>query len=183
MNEIKKEYFNWLSDLAVNDKMRRNLSYEKLLNFLFNKEFKYVIPMDKNRYVDGVDLRYRFGFEKGYSNQEIGMSLDDMPCSILEMMIALSLRIEEQIMYSEDIGDRTWKWFWEMVINMGLGQMTDEHFNKRKAEFICDRLINRGYEPNGKGGLFTIYHRTNDMRNVEIWYQAMWYLTELDDVM
>ena len=182
MNDIKMKYFMWMVDIALNERMRQNLSYDRLLWVLFNKDFEYLLPMDENRYVDGVNLRYRFARENGISNREFGTQLDNCPCSILEMMLALSLRIEEEIMANDAIGDRTWKWFWEMIVNLGLGQMTDDHFDAEYVQRVCDRFLRNDYERNGKGGLFTIYHRKNDMRNVEIWYQAMWHLNELDDM-
>lgn len=182
MNDVKEKYFEWLYDKVINVKMRNIFSYGKLLRFLHSVNFTYIIPRDENRYADGIELRYRFGREKGFDDRIIASELDVFPCSVLEMMVALSLRIEEQIMVKIDAGDRTFKWFWEMLANLGLAQMQDDSFDFDRCERVCERFLNREYEPNGEGGLFRIYHRQNDMRNVEIWYQAMWYLSELDDV-
>ena len=47
------------------------------------------------------------------------------------------------------------------------------------AEFVDDviaRFLNREYEPDGKGGLFTIKNCNHDLRTVEIWRQLSWYL-------
>ena len=181
MNDVKKRYFEWMESYAINEKMQRIFPYKKLLAYLYSRDFGYIIAMDENRYADGIDLRYRFGMEEGIDDRIISSELDDKPCSILEMMLALSIRIEESIMSNSIIGDRTSKWFWEMIMNLGLGQMTDKYFDEEKAAYICDRFLDRKYERNGKGGLFTIYRRPEDMRDVEIWYQAMWYLSELDD--
>lgn len=38
----------------------------KLLRHLHNIDFQYMLPMDGNRAEDGIDLRYRFGYEKEY---------------------------------------------------------------------------------------------------------------------
>ena len=39
--------------------------------------------------------------------------------------------------------------------------------------------LNRDYGRDGKGGLFTIEHCRYDMRDIEIWYQANWYLDNI----
>ena len=41
---------------------------------------------------------------------------------------------------------------------------------------VIKRFLDRDYEPNGKGGLFTIKNCRQDLRKVEIWYQLCWYL-------
>jgi hypothetical protein len=132
--------------------------------------------MDSNRYDDGTDLRFRFCYENDLDSSLISEYLDNRPCSVLEMLIALSVRIEEHIMYDQEIGDRTGQWFWGMIKNLGLGSMDDVHFDRRYAENVIWRFLNRGYDRNGKGGLFTIDNCKNDLRDVEIWYQACWYL-------
>ena len=135
--------------------------------------------MDGNRAEDGVDLRYRFGYEYGFDNSAVADCLDDKDCSVLELMVALAIRCEEHIMDNPDIGDRTGKWFLDMIVNLGLEKMTDDHFDKRYVERILHRVLNREYGRNGDGGLFTVHHSRIDMRSVEIWYQAMWYLDEV----
>ena len=47
---------------------------------------------------------------------------------------------------------------------------------KAYAIDVIRRFLNRDYERDGKGGLFTIEHCRYDMRDIEIWYQANWYL-------
>jgi hypothetical protein len=132
--------------------------------------------MDANRYEDGIDLRYRFGYSENIDGTLIADYLDDRPCSVLEMLIALAIRLEEHIMNDPAIGDRTGQWFWNMVANLGLGGMDDAKFDRGYVENIIQRFLNRDYERNGKGGLFTVEHCKEDLRNVEIWYQACWYL-------
>lgn len=78
-----------------------------------------------------------------------------------------------------DIGDRTGKWFWGMVENLGLIFMTDSRFDRRYTEERIDIFLDREYESNGDGGLFTAEHCREDMRTVEIWYQMCWYLDDI----
>ena len=77
-----------------------------------------------------------------------------------------------------DYGDRTGQWFWNMIVSLGLGSMDDRNFVKNYVDDVIFRFINRDYEPNGQGSLFTLEHPARDLRYVEIWSQAMWYLDE-----
>ena len=145
--------------------------------FLHKTEFIWIIPKDENRAHDGIDMRYRFALEKGY-NDYIVKYLKG-PCSILEMMLALATRCEENIMDDPNIGDRTGQWFWGMINNLGLGDMIDNRFDEFYVEETIDIFLNREYQSNGKGGLFTIKNCDYDLREVEIWYQLCWYLDSI----
>lgn len=176
-NELINEYFEWMYRLVCGNVKR--VSYRKLLCQLYDRPFDYSIAMDGNRAEDGVDLRYRFGYENDIEGSVIASCLDDKECSVLEMMVALSIRCEEHIMDNPDIGDRTGKWFLNMIENLGLKKMTDRRFDRCYVAEVLDRFLSHGYERNGEGGLFTVHHNRIDMRSVEIWYQAMWYLDEV----
>lgn len=90
-------------------------------------------------------------------------------------MVALCLRCEEQIMYNEEDGNRTGEWFDEMLNSLGIS----DEANERNVYDILSRFIRHDYAPDGHGGLFTLPHCRHDMRNAEIWYQAMWYFDEV----
>lgn len=169
MNEkySKQKYFNWLCDQIEYRKMTHNNKYTKLLRYLFNKNFTYIIPLDENRYYDGLDLR-----QKQFDG-DIDILGD---CSILEMLVALSIRCEDYIMCDDDIGDQTGKWFWLMIFNLNLRSMTDEYFDKIYVDDVIYKFLNRKYDPDGTGGLFRIKNCPHDLREVEIWYQLNWYL-------
>ena len=123
-NELINEYFEWMYQLVCGNVKR--VSYRKLLCHLYDTPFDYSIAMDGNRAEDGVDLRYRFGYEHNIEGSAIASCLDDKECSVLEMMVALSIRCEEHIMDNPDIGDRTGKWFLNMIENLGLKKMSDK---------------------------------------------------------
>ena len=178
--ELNDRYFNWMCQLVCNNQYVKGLSYQKLLRHLHEIEFTYIIPMDANREEDGIDLRYRFGYEHRYSRTVIESYLSDRPCSVFEMLIALSIRCEEHIMSDPDIGDRTGQWFWNMIVNLGLGPMNDIHYNKIFTDKIVSRFLNREYERDGTGGLFVLQKSKKDMRTAEIWNQMCWYLAETD---
>lgn len=177
--ELNNEYFEWMYRLVYNEKYYRRLSYGKLLAYLHNVEFIYTIGMDSNRADDGIDLRYRFGYEHSYNNPMIATYLDDRSCSVLEMLIALAMRCEEHIMDDPDSGNRTGQWFWNMIENLGLKSMSDSKFDKAYVSDVVTRFLNREYKRNGEGGLFTVEHCKNDLRGSEIWHQMCWHLDDI----
>lgn len=177
--ELNKEYFDWICELVDIPNFARGRSYQKLLKQLHQIQFNFIIARDANRAEDGTDLRYRFGYDYQLEGSLISSYLDDRPCSVLEMLVALALRCEEHIMSDPDIGDRTGQWFWGMIKNLGLDSMYDSKFDIDYVNFVIDRLLNREYERDGEGGLVTIPDCRQDLRTVEIWYQMMWYLTEV----
>lgn len=163
-------YFDWLVS-KVFDKR-----YSKLLRFLFNQDFYWSVPMDENRYFDGMELRRDFETETGGI-----LDFDSLgDCSVLEVMIALAIRIED-IEADDDYGDRTSKWFWGMIHDLGLMCMTDDEYDEYYISSVLDRFLNRDYAFDGTGSLFCIPNTSKDLRTVEIWYQMCWYLDYILD--
>ena len=183
---IKEEYFEWLYNYVCNGRSHSKISYVKLLKLLHQIEFTFSIPMDENRAIDGIDLRYRFAVDNGYDSRETILDIHDVmdilygPCSVLEMMVALAIRCEETIMDDTRYGDRTGQWFWNMISNLGIGLMTDDIFDEDLVLMIIYRFLDRNYEPDGKGGLFYIRGCEDDLRDIEIWTQLSWYLYTFD---
>lgn len=175
-DKLNNEYFNWMYDIACADKFPEDISYKKLLMYLHRTRFKYSIKRDSNRADDGVSLRYRFALHHDYDDVHYYIT---EPCSVLEMILALAIRCEENIMDDTAFGDRTGQWFWGMINNLGLGSMTDDQFDKLYVEEVIERFLDREYEPNGKGGLFTVRNCDRDLRDIEIWFQLCYYLDSI----
>lgn len=165
------EYLNYLTDKVGGGKR-----HALLLAYLFDTPFKwsYKIPTDANRAKDGVLLRDRYANETGdfllYSDRI-------EPCSILEMLVALSVRIEEDIM-AEPGDECPEKWFWEMIRNLGLDEMTDRKFMEAYAKHKIDIWQGRRFGEDGQGGLFPLKSQTKDQRLTSIWDQMNFYLNE-----
>lgn len=176
-DEIRNRYFEWLFEIVCKNRFSKSTSYRKLLMTLHGTEFRYTIPRDINRADDGINLRYRFLMENGY--EDYFHDYITGPCSVLEMIIALSLRFEENIMADTNYGDRTAQWFWGMINNLGLGSMYDDRYDKAYVVETIDRFLDREYSPDGKGGLFTIRNCKEDLRDIEIWKQVNWYLSSI----
>lgn len=181
---IKDEYFAWLLGLISEDCDYDPWNYEPLLRLLYSREFYWDrnIPLDENRSFDGKDLRIRYVDDNQLLNQEHILDILEGPCTVLEMLIGLAVRIEVHIMSNSEYGNRTGEWFFDMLDNMGLLENTDfGSINLTKANHIIDVFLNRDYDANGKGGLFYIQNSTKDLRKAEIWYQMNWYFSMVLD--
>lgn len=181
-DRVVDSYFRWMCKMVTNNSVGHPdiHSYYKLFSYLHSTPFRYSLALDANRESDGVDLRNRFGWDVGYDRETIEDCLfDDQSCSVLEMMIALSIRCEENIMSDPYYGDRTSKWFWGMIKNLKLASMNNANFDIEYVENIISNLLDRNYSPTGIGGLFTVKNRSEDLRETEIWYQMCWYLNNL----
>ena len=173
---LESNYFDWLYSLVVYDQYTLKRSFKTLLTYLFDTPFIAIVYLDKNRICDGLYLREHFISDYNYDDYALDELNRVKPCSVLEVMIGLANRCATTILDGEDYG--LYDMFWGMIDNLGLLGMHDDNFNLDQVEDIVHTFINREYEPNGKGGLFTV-HRQEDLRNVDIWYQMMWYLSEL----
>ena len=171
--KINVEYIDWLYDKVCRDRFSNNISYWKLFNKLWHTKFRWLIAKDENRAKDGIALRHRFRLTIEGDDMECYI---DGSCTVLEMLIALAIRMEEDIMFDPHIGDRTGQWFWQMINNLGLSAMTDKHFDEREVDVAICGFLNRSYGHDGKGGLFRVRGCKRDMRKVEIWIQMLWYL-------
>lgn len=171
-DKLEAEYFEWIYLMMFGS----DGSYTRLLAELHRIPFRYTIPMDGNREADGINLRYRFGYECGYKDYIIAQYLDIPPCTVLEMMTALAIRCEE-IMERADNANLTGEWFRGMLSSLGLMGMNNARIDISAVHKIVTRFLDRKYDRNGKGGLFTV-SRKCDMRNVEIWYQMQYWLDE-----
>ena len=162
-------YFNWLCA-----EVKAPADYSKLLWKLFNTDYIWdpEIESDQNREFDGISMRMQF--TKGLSLPGYDY---EFRCTLLEMMIALSYRIERDIM-GEPGDDIPHRWFWEMIQNLQLGRMDNHHYDDGFVDSTIGTWLRRGFAPNGVGSPFPIRHATVDQRLVPIWDQVAGYLNE-----
>lgn len=133
---------------------------------LYTKDYYWALTMDENRSEDGKNLRVRFG-------EKI-----EGACSVLEMLIALSLRWYTEIVSDDGSEDGFERYFWILIGNLGLKKYTDKKYDPEKVEYILMNFLDRTYDFNGKGGLFPLKNCDSDQRKVEIWYQLQNYAIE-----
>lgn len=165
-------YYHWLMSFII--PTNGIFTYNRLTSYLFNRPFVYTLDMDENRYIDGVALRAKYddNFDSRY------LPAGQNYCNMLEMMVALAIRMEEDVMSNYTYGDRTSQWFYHMIDNLGLAVDDDDNFNINHVDRIMMHFDDRTYTRDGRGALFHNPERSEDMRRTEIWYQAMWYLNK-----
>ena len=157
-DDILNEYFNWLCDIVVGKRFNENLSFTKLLVHLHETPFEWYIRNDSNRAEDGKSLRFRFGLYLTDNDFEEADQIANAitrgigGCSVLEMMTALSIRC------------------------LHLNGMSNDHYDHAYVDECLQTFMKRTYAPDGDGGLFRIPGIDADLREVEIWYQLLWYL-------
>ncbi len=180
-NPYEEPYFEWMVSKIgnVDDPFASKVTYNKLLNHLhYNSEFTYCMPQDENIELNGINLRDVFCYECDYDKDTVVPALS-RPCTLLEAMVALAIKMEKSMAADTDFGDRTGQWFWTMIKNMHLGGFDDESFDPDYADVYINRCLERNYKPDGDGGFFKIEgidNRGEDMRDVEIWMQVCWYM-------
>lgn len=167
-------YYEWLIYQVTDEEMAYE-RYTKLFKFLADTEYRWVHPYDANRAEDGLYLRSMYEDTVDYFDQYFG----DVPpyATLLEVMVALAIRCENEIMYDPDEGDRTSMWFWIMIKNAGL-DMTDESFNDIRATRIVNKIMKNAYGDHGEGGLFLCHFCNEKVSKMDIWQQMNVYLNE-----
>lgn len=177
--EVRQSYFEWLCD-----KVRANSeedSYYILMKDLHNRQFIPIIDNDANRAYDGMELRERFvATELQYEDAwKMDMAAE---CTVLELLVALAMEMDYQL--CTDDHDYAYKYFWEMLSNLGLSRFKDSTYAERRPsamfqiDAILDDFLIRDYEPDGTGNIFPLKYPTEDQRGVEMWYQMQAYLGE-----
>lgn len=171
---MRDRYFNFLCDFVGN----RAHEFNRLLSELHAMEFYTLIPNDDNRAEDGKELRTRFMDKEGLQHALSFSFLEPFdPCSVLEMLIGLSLRLEFETMSSR--WEKTpEEWFWILIDNLGLSWCNDSIFDKEEVVMKIQTFLDRHYKHDGNGGLFPLKNPRKDQRRIEIWYQMSAYILE-----
>jgi len=94
-DKIKDDYHWWLNGLVNLGVHDNEYPFLILSRKLHGREYKWFIPNDDNRTIDGVALRDRFAEEYDLAYDE-ELALEG-PCSMLEMLIALSYRLLDNV--------------------------------------------------------------------------------------
>ena len=174
-----KDYYKWVTKKVYSKSVSRD--YDKLMKYMFTKEYEYDNWLDENRKMDALAMREHYFDNLGdvnYEDDDISF-IESAPCSWLEMFVAFAKRIEKQIMVDDDIGDRTAQWFWLMMTSLGLSKMTDDRFNERVVDKILHTLAYHEFNEDGTGGgLFVVHDPKHNMKIADLWYQMNYYLVE-----
>lgn len=180
MNQVEIEYFEWLTDLS-SKLLQHYGEYRNLSEYLYSIEFYSEHGNDEDREEDGLNLRLRFAEESGYPTYTVRTRITSS-CSVLEMMLALAIRCEENIMGEPGDEVNSGRWLFEMLESLHIEGMEDYCFD---PDYVYKRIrifLQRRYSRNGDGGLFTVYKTNNDLRDADIWFQMCWYLAEISEL-
>lgn len=177
MEPLDGRYFVWLYSLVARPDIKDPEStYWRLLKQLYEKQFVWFVSRDDNRVENGKELRLEFLRQEGLQRSDVDPHWIDIGCSFLELMIAMSNRLQFQV----DPDSSLAYWFWEeLMTNIGLHDFNDaagyEHCD---VDEVLNRVIFRQYAPDGAGGFFPLKHPEQDQRGVELWYQLDAYVIE-----
>jgi hypothetical protein len=162
MSEAAEGYLGWLGS-----QIRASRNYWGLLRIMLEKEFVWLVANDDNRIGDAMEIRKEF-------TQTTGV-LYEGPCSVLEVLIGLSRRLEFQS------GGEAAGWAYQLLENLELHKLYDPLGPRKtiKAEEILETLVWRTYAPDGTGGFFPLAWPNEDQTKVEIWYQMAAYVEEI----
>ena len=163
---MKDEYYEYLLEvLRVDDEFKER--YSLLLGYLYSKPFRYMIPIDENLYLKGLELRDRFPDREPVIAK----------CSMLEMMAALSISCD-YLMKDPKSKLNPERWFYVMLDNMGLGAFNNNNFDAMVVDSIVDICLDRNFESNGEGSFFSvpIDFEHDDFRKLNIWSQFLTYI-------
>lgn len=176
---LDEKYFAWLyRKIGAVTNRNPERGHWELARRLYTTKFEYFVPNDVNRAMDGIALRVEF-LDK-HPNVTYTLDWMNLECSMLEMLIALSRRLN----YHTDDGalaGGTGGWFWELMGNVNLSHYTDAIWSNRcleETDRVLNRINRRTYNTNGHGGLFPLTRPELDQRKVELWYQMSAYLIE-----
>lgn len=175
---ILKTYYVYLMEIIFPRRRSHDYKeYRQLCDILFDTPFEYTLTADDNRLSDGEQLRDWFCDENHIPDSKSEILI--RPCSMLEMLIALSRKAAMNSFDHTEPGE----WFLIFVNNCGLGKFNKERFERdpgapRKIYDLCYKVNHRQYGYNGRGGYFPLSHPYEDQRKVEMWYQLNDYINE-----
>lgn len=135
--------------------------------------FSWTVHNDGNRVEDAREIRQEFLNKNRQEYRPVAWY--EMDASMLEVLMAISKRMA----FKTDVSPGVW--FWKLIENLGLEYCTDSAWSQRTRLDVLqttEQLINRTYQPDGKGGLFPLNDPPEDQREVEIWLQMNAYLWE-----
>lgn len=172
-NKFESDYRNWLV-ASMNVVPEKN--YGPLLRELYRREFYSLVQYDEDRASDGTALRATWAEETGYpGDTEFG------PCSVLEALIGIAMRVEFQLFGSRWADEWDYKKiFWHLIDNLGLlgfeGDLTPLDYEKIVT--VSENFCNRKYRRDGFGNIFCIFEAEKDLRKLNIWTQMGLYIRQ-----
>lgn len=186
---MQPEYFEWLVSKVTSPVVPADESARAVMGALYGIRVRS-LPMidDEPRLIDGKQLRLEYEDERGAS----AIALEDAAnpdadlCTVLEMLVALSRRMDDIMRDPLDPSSSVPNWFWGMVSTM-VGQSYypccywSFPVNSATVHIVSDcalRFLGRQYDGSGhNGNIFVGLHPSVDIREMDIWTQACWFMS------
>ena len=172
-------YFKWLLGI-LGFKESAECRYISMLSYLYSTDFKLTDPVvghDENRLSDAFELRATFS--NNFTDPVLPKIFEE-PMSVLEVLTAFAMRIDDDIMYDGSL--HASKWFFIMIDNLGMTNFTDDtlglDWTIEDEEQIVDIWMSRQYREDGKGSIFPLKCPGVDQKNLEMWYQMQEWFRE-----
>ena len=174
---MEEDYISWLYFNVMNGPGNRFNAYKRLYLRLLETPYRYTHPMDKNRFKDGLELRGDY-FEYDPDNcMWIDVNYED--CTVLEMLVALSYRMEKDIMASASGDFDCFRWFWGMIEHLRLDTIRYNGGYYIEIDDILENFLDRKYDSSGEnGGLFPLQNCEVPAYEMEVWSQMNEFLCE-----
>lgn len=136
------------------------------LRRLHNMEFIWILDHDRRRALDGLTLRSKYPRFKEFDQVD-----HDRPCSVLEMLAALAIRMDKEWIGNARI-NKAYIPFKDMIQNLNLNE-------KNFYQNVNDWMYRR-FGRNGEGSIFPLKRPIpgEDQRDIEIWNQMIRYINE-----
>ena len=186
---MQPEYFEWLISKVTSPAVPADESARAVMGTLHSIRVRS-LPMldDEPRLMDGKQLRMEYEDEccKSATAPEDAADPDADLCTVLEMLVALSRRMDDIMRDPLDPSSSAPSWFWGMVSTM-VGQYYypccywSFPINSATVHIISDcamRFLGRQYDRSGhNGNIFVGLHPSVDVRELDIWTQACWFMS------
>ena len=169
MDSYIEDYLAWLREMVRLDEPQ----YDELAQVLWSTDFHYSVRGDDNRAADGVALRKEYDETYGHNCTKLASK----PCSVLEFLIALAKRMDYAT-FDYTVGPRVYKWFWDMLRNLGIGEYRCKKPKIRGISTVLENFMTRNYDENGTGNIFSLRKTVPEFEKIEFWYQMNAYLDE-----
>lgn len=170
-SKIWHQYGDWLIHRLL--KMHTVADYHRLFETLHKVEFVILIPRDLNRALDGMRLRDQFRHENDIPDN----LFEGKKCSVLEMLTALAIRIDDEYIGNPSEPNPGYIFF-TMLRNLGLDRYPDYRYDEKEVVQILNRWIDREFDDAGHGSIFPLETPFAQQTKVEIWSQMQAYLSE-----
>lgn len=170
---VEDDYLTWLVQ-RMNVVSDRN--YGMLLRELYRREFYAIVKYDEDRGSDGIVLRDTWADEVGYKG-----SISFGPPRVLETLIGISLRIEDQIFGGPWADEWDYKKvFWDLINNLGLLKYDGVLSNSEYEDVgtVLDQFLSKTSHRDTFVNIFTFCVTPKNLRKMNLWSQMHIYIGE-----